>query len=365
MRKTVGIIKEYVPVFTLASASVALVSLVLALASGSSYAVADGINSTVSAAYRFVMASITSILPFSLFEILMYLVLPLAMFLVFAAFRFCKTNRARIRYALSLLGVVLLIYSGYALALTVAYNVTPLAERLDAPEVEITEDNLYDTALELLTEANALAERISYGEDGVSEMPYSLDELSAKLCDAYASLSEKHDFIDSYSSRVKPILTEGAMSSLQLLGIYTYYTGEANVNIHYPDFNLPFTAAHELAHQRGIARENEANFVAFLVCLESDDDFIRYSGYIRLYEYVASSLYMTNRERYFELIENMSDSVRSDLIADSETTERYSDTWLANLSTALNDMFLKMNGTEGVISYGLVTRLAVAYYSAE
>jgi len=29
----------------------------------------------------------------------------------------------------------------------------------------------------------------------------------------------------------------------------------------------------------------------------------------------------------------------------------------------LNDRYLKMNGTEGEISYGLVTRLAVAYYS--
>ena len=50
-----------------------------------------------------------------------------------------------------------------------------------------------------------------------------------------------------------------------------------------------------MAHQRGIAREDEANFIAFLVCMASDDPYIRYSGYLEVYEYVASSLYSDDR----------------------------------------------------------------------
>ena len=295
----------------------------------------------------------------------MYLVLLLVAFLVFAAVQFCRTETARARYAFSLLGVVLLVYSAFAVSTSIAYNVTPLASRLGMKQVEITAENLYDTAKILLDESNAIAERLEFDENGSAVMPYSLNELSSKLGEAYASLSERHSFIPGYKTRVKPILTKGAMSSARLLGIYTFFTGEANINIDYPDVNLPFTTAHEFAHQRGIIRENEANFVAFLVCIESEDDFIRYSGYLRLYEYVASSLYKTDKELYRELISGMSDSVRGELIYESKVSEQYADGWIGKLSNKLNDFYLKMNGTEGVVSYGLVTRLAVSYYESE
>ena len=363
MRKRWESAKKYVPIFTLVCLAIALLSLILLLISKSSYAFCDAVNSTVCAAYRFVMAKISSIVPFSIFEVLIYLLLPIIALLVFVAVRVFHDTVSRVRYVFTLFGVVLLMFSAYVLALGIPYNVTPLARRLDLVSVEITEDSLYDTARILLDESNALAERLEFDESGSAIMPYSLDELSEKISDAYASLSEKYEFIHGFSSRIKPIATKDAMSQLHLLGIYSYFTGETNINVHYPDFNIPYTTAHEFAHQRGIARENEANFIAFLVCLESDDDFIRYSAYVRLYDYVASSLYKTNKDRYYDLLDEMSDAVRGELIADSEVYQRFAGNWLGELSNKMNDLYLKANGTEGEISYGLVTRLAVAYYA--
>ena len=355
--------RKYLPIFTIVALGVAFLSILLLIIAKSSYAFADGINSTVSTVLRFLMAKISGIFPFSIFEVLIYLLLPLVGVLVFLAVRVFRDPVARIRYALTLLGVVAVMLTGYVFAMAIPYAVTPLAEKLELPSVEVNEDNLYDTAKLLLEETNALAEKLEFDESGSSVMPYSLGELSSKISVAYSMLSETHSFIPSFSSRVKPIATEGAMSSLHLLGVYTYFTGESNINVHYPDFNVPFTTAHEFAHQRGIARENEANFIAFLVCLESDDDFIRYSGYLRLYEYLASALYRTNAERYRELLDLMSESVRGELIADREVAEKYKDGFLGKLSRKVNDTYLKINGTEGEISYGLVTRLAVAYYA--
>lgn len=365
MKRTRAFINKYVPTFTLLSLTAAVVCLLLYFATTLSYSVADAVNSTVSTAFRFIMAKISGIFPFSVFETLMYSLIPLLGLLVFLAVRAFRDPTSRIRYAFTLLGVVLIIYSGYLLALAIPYNVTPLGTRLEIEEVEINADNLYDTAKLLLDEANALASRLEFDESGSAVMPYSLDELSRMISAGYASLAEKQDFLPGYSSRVKPVLTNGAMSSLHLLGIYTYFTGESNINVDYPDFNLPFTTAHEFAHQRGVIRENEANFIAFLVCLESDDDFIRYSGYLQLYEYVASALYRTDVERYRELISDMSDAVRGELVADSEVYEKYADGFIGKISRKLNDVYLKMNGTEGEISYGLVTRLAVAYYESK
>ncbi len=362
MQKCREFIKKYVPLFTLVCSAIAFLSLVLLIIARNSYAFCDFINSTVSSAYRFVMAKISSILPFSIFEVLVYLVLPLAAFLVYASVRIFRDNVARIRYLFTLVGVVLILFSTYVLSLGIAYSTTPLYSRLDLPSVDITEDNLYYTAKLLLDEANTLAERLEFDESGSAIMPYSTGELSKKISAAYSAVAEKYDFIPDFSSRVKPIATKDAMSNLHILGIYSYFTGEANINVHYPDFNIPYTTAHEFAHQRGIARENEANFIAFLVCLESDDDFIRYSGYVRLYDYVASSLYKTNKDRYYDLLDEMSDAVRGELIADSEVYQRFAGNWLGELSNKMNDLYLKANGTEGEISYGLVTRLAVAYY---
>ena len=365
MKRVSGFIKKYVPNFTLVCFFVAMLAVITVILSSASYRAADFLNSTISTAYRFITAKLTGIFRFSLFEVFVYLALPLVVFLVFWAVRFCRTETARARYAFSLFGVVLLVYSAFAVSTSVAYNVTPLGTRLGMRATEITAENLYATAKLLLDESGTLAERLEFDENGSAVMPYSLDELSEKLALAYASLSEKHSFIPGYKTRVKPILTKGAMSSARLLGIYTFYTGEANINVDYPDVNLPFTTAHEFAHQRGIIRENEANFVAFLVCLESDDDFIRYSGYLRLYEYVASSLYKTDLELYRELISGMSDEVRIELLYEREVASKYSDGWIGKLSNKLNDFYLKANGTEGVVSYGLVTRLAVSYYQTE
>ncbi len=356
-------VRKYLPTFTVVTLAVALVSFILLLVSKHSCALGNAINATVSSAFRFIMAKISSIFPFSLFEVLMYLLLPIIALIVIVAVKVFRDRTARIRYALTLLGVVAIIFTGYVFALAIPYTVTPLASRLELPSVEITEDNLYDTAKLLLDEANALSEKLEKNESGSTVMPYSLDELSEKISVSYSRLAETHDFIQSFSSRVKPIATEGAMSSLHLLGIYTYFTGESNINVHYPDFNIPFTTAHEFAHQRGIIRENEANFIAFLVCLESDDDYIKYSGYLNLYQYLASALYRTSADRYRVLLDGMSDAVRSEIIADREAAEKYKDSLAGKISGFLNDRYLKMNGTEGEISYGLVTRLAVAYYS--
>ncbi|MBR2350876.1 MAG: DUF3810 family protein, partial [Clostridia bacterium] len=84
--------------------------------------------------------------------------------------------------------------------------------------------------------------------------------------------------------------------------------------------------------------------------------------YLRLYDYVAGALYSTNKDRYYDLLAQMSDAVRGELIADSEIYQKFANNWLGEISGKLNDLYLKANGTEGEISYGLVTRLAVAYY---
>jgi hypothetical protein len=156
------------------------------------------------------------------------------------------------------------------------------------------------------------------------------------------------------------------MSYTHITGVYTFFTGEANINVNFPDYTIPFTAAHELAHQRGIAREDEANFVAFLVCAASDDPYIRYSGYLNLYEYVASALYSADRRLYTDSYTALPAAVRAERAAYIKFFEKYRENVAANVSESVNNAYLQSQGnTAGTKSYGLVVDLAVAYYRAD
>ena len=51
--------------------------------------------------------------------------------------------------------------------------------------------------------------------------------------------------------------------------------------------NMPFTICHELAHLKGYIYEDEANFIAFMACINSDNLFFQYSGYLNVLNYVS------------------------------------------------------------------------------
>ena len=79
---------------------------------------------------------------------------------------------------------------------------------------------------------------------------------------------------------VKPIIFSQMLSRLGIYGFYSFLTGEVNINTEIPQVTVPSCIAHEYAHSQGFSREGEAEFLAYLVCRESDSDLIKYSGNI-------------------------------------------------------------------------------------
>ena len=73
------------------------------------------------------------------------------------------------------------------------------------------------------------------------------------------------------------------------IGGYTYpYTMEVTWNKYVNNLYFPFLLAHEASHHQGYYQENEANFIAFLACTQSDDPVVRYAGYKGVYGYIHS-----------------------------------------------------------------------------
>ena len=351
------------PLFIISLLVFLSVSVALYL-SKSSYKIADAINSGISNTYRKIMAYVTGAVPFSVFELIVILLPVIIALVVILAVRRARSGVGMSRFILNLLACVLLILSGHNLALGVGYNTTPIDKKMDLPIVDVTPDVLASLMTQLRDEVNTLSEMVEYNPDGSSRSPYTLDEVSEIITGSYDDLSKKYGFADGFFSRAKPVHFSGVMSYFGITGIYTFYTGEANVNVAYPDYDVVFTAAHELSHQRGILREDEANFSAYLLCSESGDDYLRYSAALNLYQYVSSALYRTDSELYREINATLCDGAKGDILASRAVYQKYGDTLIERISTFINDIFLKSNGTEGVVSYGKVVRLAVAYYDS-
>ena len=360
-------IKKYVPVWSIVLFAFAVISVPLHIAFLLSEDFSDFFNRYIAAGVRFVFAKLTGWFTLSLAETLIVCSPRILAFLIYLGVKTAKKDRiSRIRMISALRSIVTFFYSGFIFTFASSYRGSSLASKLELERVKVSAVELYESFKIVTNELNALVDKVEYGEDDLSNINYSYKELNKKLNKAYKKASEKYSFLQNMSSSVKPIMLSEPMTYTHISGVYTYFTGEANLNINYPDFNHPYTMAHEMAHQRGVGPENEANFVAYLVCLESDDDYIRYSAYFNMYQYLADALYYADKELYYDVLDITSDSVIRELIAYSKFFDKYRDNIAADVSDKVNNSYLQSQGqVEGTRSYGLVVDLAVAYYKTQ
>lgn len=353
--------KRIVPRILIPATTLLLLTALLLLISRNSPLVADFVNSYIATPLRYITAKMTHPFPISLFEVALLSFLPFLVGIIVLAVRRDTAPAEKLRAVLSGVSAIAIFYSGYLTVMSIPYNTTPLAEHLGIEErQDISRDDLYLATLIVRDNVNELSPRISR-EGGEGVMPYDLREASYLICEAYDGLRADYPFFLNFTSAVKPVFFSGIMSDMGISGIYTYFTGEANVNTSYPDYCTVFTAAHEMAHQRGINRENEANLMAFLALSYSEDEFLRYSAYLNLYEYLSSALYRADKDAYFELRSGLDADALSDIAISNAVTVAHRDSPLYKLMNNVNDAYLKSNGTEGVVTYGYVVRLAVAY----
>src|SRR5690606_14735208 len=134
--------------------------------------------------------------------------------------------------------------------------------------------------------------------DKVNEQRSSLNEnyptkkeMFNRAEDIFHNSAEKYPVFKYKNASFKPSLCAWLGNHSGLTGYYNPLSGEAQVNTLVPEFLQPFIALHEIAHQVGYAKEDEANFVAFLVMKESSDTLFRYSGYLDLFLYANRNLY--------------------------------------------------------------------------
>ena len=307
------------------------------------------------------MATLSDLIPFSVFEISIILIPAGTVIFTFFAVRKFKSGEGVGRFAVDLLSFVLVLYSLRVFAVGIAYNATPLSDRINLAKIEITDESLASTLIRLRNDANELSYGLQKNSDLTVNGELGLEELGKLISESYSALSSEYRLPKGFYSKVKGVHFSDVMSRLSLSGIYSPLTGEVNVNTAYPDFDVAFSAAHEMCHQRGILREDDANLGAYIVLSHSENEFLKYSAALSMYGYVGAALYKTDPKRYFEIADVLSPSAKADLSASNSITVKNKNTALSDLANTVNDISLKTQGTSGRVSYSGVTRLIVSY----
>ncbi len=342
---------------------IAIFAAVLHIISAFSAPFADFMNRYPGAFVRGVFTTVSNIFPFSLTEtLILFIPVLFVALLIYGTKAAGRSFLHGVRCIFSLLSALTLLYSVYVFSAAFSYNTTPLAEKLGFTDTAVSADGLKTAAQYMVGKMNDELDEVDFKYKGGSYMPYTVSEMNDLLMDAFDKVCEKYSFVSRLHSRIKPIALSEPLTYTHISGLYSYYTGEANLNVNFPDYTLPFTAAHELAHQRGIIREDEANFMAFLVCSEADDAYIRYSGYLGMYEYLNDALYNTDYGYFADVYTTLDSRVLAEMKEFNRFFEKYQDSMAASISSAVNDTYLKLQGvSEGEKSYGLAVELAVAY----
>ena len=326
-------------------------------------ALADAYNHTVGALVRRIMAYLTVLMPFSVAEGLLIASPVILGFLIYSGIRYHNRSiRDALVYCGSVLSVLCIVFQLFVFGFAPGYYGYTVDRTLGMERKDVSPEELYETAVILVTEINRVNDDVVFLQNGFSMMPYTLSAMNDKLIEAYDMLSLRYDAVRNFYSKVKPVALSEGMSYTHITGVYTFFTGESNLNVSFPDYTLPYTAAHELAHQRGFAREDEANLIAFLACDASSDPYIRYSGYVGMYQYVMNALYRANKDLYREVYLMSEESLRAEQTAYAEFFQKYEHSKVGEVSGAINNSYLQSQGTVGTKSYGMVVDLAVAYF---
>ena len=259
------------------------------------------------------------------------------------------------------------LYAVYVVFCTANYHRETFSSLSGLPVQESSVDELEAVVRALAEEASSLREELSEDENGVVICPYdSYGALADQVREAFMVCGDEYAVLDGWVPRPKRVLCSEIMSMAETTGIYFVYTAEANVNRLMPTPDLPATMAHELSHLQGFMREDEANFIAYLVTEHSDDPYVRYSGAQFALVYAANRLYAEDYDRWAAVREECySEGLIRDLADISAYWKPYRNTKVSQAADQANTAYLITQGeSDGTKSYGRMVDLLLAYYRA-
>ena len=304
---------------------------------------AQGLYKFTSVVKRF----ISSAVPFALGD---FLYLLLIAFVLRSLYLFYQKIRQKkllktdlIKIPLQVINFSLLLYLTFKILWGLNYSRLPIARQLGISDTKYTTTELVSLGQYFINWLNRL--------QGAKRGNYSIAQLRKSAKVAYDRMQQQNAFFTYHSPAVKPVLNSWVVTKIGIEGYYSPLSGEANVNMRLPRTSLPFVTCHEIAHQLGVAREDEANLVGYLVASNSEDPFFQYSAAYEVFKNIFFEIKIKSPEDYEKLYKTINPVTLNDLKADREFWQKYNSNMSAYMDVAF-DRFLKLNNqSKGTDSY--------------
>ena len=307
---------------------------------------------------------LTGLLPFSLAEICLYLLLAaLILSLICLCIGIARKGEAGRRlfawFSCAVLAVSILAFL-YTAGCGVNYHRKTFSSEEGIIASDYTAEELQEICIRLTEEVNSRAGKVSRDSDGVMILTAPEGEGAVE---AMEKLAEAFPSLKGYYPMPKKVAVSEILSYQGLTGVYSPFTIEANYNGDMTPYNIPFTACHELSHLRGFMEEKEANFIAFLACIGSDRTDFQYSGYLSGWTYCMNALYRADPEAWQETRSLLDKKAEADVWANSQFWNSYEGV-ISETADRINDTYLRANGqADGVRSYDRMVDLIMAYFT--
>ena len=245
-------------------------------------------------------------------------------------------------------------------------QITPAKEfNLEVPKT-YTEKQMDSMSLSLINQLNITRSTITDSQ----LKSVKRDSLIKQTLQHYSAISKHYPFLSYSYPNVKWAQLPRLGDYIGYLAFYQPITGEAIVRADLPILTLPFTISHEIAHQLGYASETEANFIAYVVALNSKDPLFEYAMQLQLFTYSQEAqLFMIaksgNFKKWEAVVKRNKSLLSPKVLSDRKTIRVF---FLARQnqrlpgSEKLYDQFLIWNKqASGINSYNDVLLWALAY----
>ncbi len=288
-----------------------------------------------------------------------------------------------IRYSKCMLAFVLLVIWIMTANCATLYNCSKLAAG-GSRDTTYSFEEIREVRNMIVEQCNTLSTKMKRDANGNVVTDGNINE---KIKSAMRGLSAEYPRLSGYYPTPKPVLGSFFMYQAGYDGVYFPFSLEANYNTYISDIRYPHVACHELAHLKGYIYEDEADFIAYLACVGSDDEQLQYAGYLGVLHYIDSdyrnsaAIQQTTSEETFsngtssgeiplpsvpaveisDLVHNDSGSYTAETKKELSTMPELIDTeTVASVSKGFTDAYMDYYGAEP--NYAEVTKLLLAYY---
>lgn len=260
---------------------------------------------------------------------------------------------------------ILTLFIVFKLLWGLNYSRQGIAEQMQLQKEIYCKEELIPLLEDLIFEANAYRQQIKD-----TSLPHlNTDTIFQQTEDAYAIIKTTYPFLKIQNYSLKPSVFSPMGNYLGYTGYYNPFTGEAQVRTDIPKILLPFITCHEVAHQLGYASEDEANFVSYIVCKNSNNIYFKYSMCLEIIDYIFNDVMLKYVEdldikaginKRLQLEDCFSPQVRKDRKAIRDFFFKNKKE-VSNFSAVLYDKYLKLNSQlSGINSYNEVVGLILA-----